>query len=781
MPNEPETATLLEWINSFPLGTSIQSSDDLYDGVILWEILQDIDPHEFLGVLPESSPEDHWVLRWQNLKHLHKLLLNYIRNRYDGEIPAGLSTDPDLKSIAETASTKETNRLLKLFLMAAIRSPGAESYIERMVQLSTATQEGLKGIIEEAQNPSQDRLDQINYEQDEYKARRDLAMDPELQFEERVGKLLVENDKLSNEKKQLEKDLEEYHRKDVRLREANELLQDKLNITEERLARLKSGKADIGPNFKGYEHRTQDIIAAQETKLTAAQDEIDSLRISLETLRVKNQKFQTLQDEYDEIKIERDQLARKANAAEKYRQKLQASQDYEKENQVLKNKVKDLQQHLKESDTLQRVSAAREAEVENYRRLVARVEQDRHEIQDLKKKLEFDNHALTERLLGAEEQRTRDEDTIGRLQERIRELEGLDSSPASPRPSTPKHHGSSLERDLEESGKREARLNAENEELKKKLEIIATVDKTVPDVPDDAESEARAERKWKEEFYQCLLQTDADLKEAHQRLHVDYTIMRTKIVELEGLLEATKLELSDANMKLSLVNKDKLEIVNEATEVNSVEQTALREKCAVLAVTVRTLTSQLEVRQLQINEISRERDNLRNTFKQSDTKLSTEGDASLEEMKQLLEEANVRVNDTTDDDMTNEFLERLAETTERSAEHLARRAEHMNQQNDIIESLQERIRHYEQFSADQEEIKASKEKETELMQIIHRQAREIALISSAWYDFQSRLQNGNIVLSRHRGAAGASAHHAETNRTWLGKQRALVVPKAGGR
>ncbi|EFE36701.1 hypothetical protein TMEN_3002 [Trichophyton mentagrophytes] len=105
----------------------------------------------------------------------------------------------------------------------------------------------------------------------------------------------------------------------------------------------------------------------------------------------------------------------------------------------------------------------------------------------------------------------------------------------------------------------------------------------------------------------------------------------------------------------------------------------------------------------------------------------------------------------------------------------------MNQQNDIIESLQERIRHYEQFSADQEEIKASKEKETELMQIIHRQAREIALISSAWYDFQSRLQNGNIVLSRHRGAAGASAHHAEANRTWLGKQRALVVPKAGGR
>lgn len=31
--------------------------------------------------------------------------------------------------------------------------------------------------------------------------------------------------------------------------------------------------------------------------------------------------------------------------------------------------------------------------------------------------------------------------------------------------------------------------------------------------------------------------------------------MRTKIVELEGLLEATKLELSDANMKRRLTRK----------------------------------------------------------------------------------------------------------------------------------------------------------------------------------------------------------------------------------
>lgn len=459
MPTDTESNTLLEWINnSFSLGTSIRSFSDLNDGCILWEILQDIDTQHFLGVLPENSPSDQWVSRWQNLKHIQKHLLAYLRTQYDGEVPAGLSTHLDLQAIAEKAAAKETNQLLKMFLMAAIRSPRAMAYITTMQQLSTSTQEGLKDIIQEAQNPSEDRLDQVNYEQDEYRARRDLAIDPELQFEERVGKLLAENDKLSNEKRELEKALEDLHNRISRLQENNDTLQDRLASTEDRLATLKSGKGDLGQNTKGFQNTSQDIIAAQEQKLSAAQDELDSLRMSMESLRVKNQRYQTLQDDYDEVKTERDQLARKANAAEKYRQKLQASQDFEKENQTLKDKVKHLQQQLKESDSAERISAGRDVEIEDYRQLVARIEQDRHEIQNVKKELEFNNHALHERLEAAEERNSRDEDTIGGLHERIRELEGLES-PSTPGTSTPKAE-ETLQRDLdlEQIGKREAQL-----------------------------------------------------------------------------------------------------------------------------------------------------------------------------------------------------------------------------------------------------------------------------------------------------------------------------------
>lgn len=451
---------LLEWINSFSLGKTIRSSDELTDGIILWEILQDIDPQHFLDELPERNPSDHWVTKWQNLKHLHKLLISFIRKQNDDAIPPGLDPSPDLQAIAESNSVRETNKLLKLLLIAAISSPNAETYVTTLQSLSTPTQEGLKDIIQEAQNTQADILAGDEEENDGLR-KKDLSLDPELQFEERVGKVLAENDKLVSEKKELEKSLEEMHNRIARLQENNDTLQSRLASTEDRLVTLKSGKGEMGFSAKALENRTrqqEELIANQEAKLSAAQDEIDSLRMSLESMRVKNQRFQKLQDDYDELKTERDQLSRKANAAEKYRQKLQASQDFEKENLALKNQVSDLQQQLKDADSNQKRSSERDVELEEYRRVLPRIEQDRHEIQNLKKQLEFNNHALTERLQSAEEQRERDEALISELRERLREYEGSLGSPThTPGSTSPRHQGT-LQKDFDEIGSRETQL-----------------------------------------------------------------------------------------------------------------------------------------------------------------------------------------------------------------------------------------------------------------------------------------------------------------------------------
>lgn len=467
------------------------------DGIILWEILQDVDPQHFLDELPERNPSDHWVTRWQNLKHLHKLLTSYIRSQNDDEIPPGLDPSPDLKAIAEANSLKETNKLLKLILIAAISSPNAGTYVTTLQGLNTSTQEVLKDIIQEAHN-TQHEDSAVEDEDNDGTGKRDLAVDPELRFEERVGKVLAENDKLASEKKEMEKALEDLHNRLARLQENNDTLQTRLASTEDRLVTLKSGKGDGAFSTKALESKSrqqEELIANQEAKIASAQDEIDSLKMSLESMRIKTQRFQKLQDDYDEMKTERDQLTRKANAAEKYRQKLQASQDFEKENQALKIQVADLQQQLKEADSNQRRASERDVELEEYRRVLPRIEQDRHEIQSLKKQLEFNNHALTERLQSAEEQRDRDEALISELRERIRELEGSSSPSLTPGNTTPTLRGT-LQKDLEDIGTRETQLfvlpisiitaldtntpsrKSENEELKKEVEKLKTTTAT---------------------------------------------------------------------------------------------------------------------------------------------------------------------------------------------------------------------------------------------------------------------------------------------------------------
>lgn len=446
------TKVLLEWINSFALGKTLRATDELTDGTIIWEILQDIDPQYFLDELPERNLTDHWVAKWQNLKHIHKALISYIRSQNEDEVHPGLDPSPDLEAIAEKNNVRETNKLLKLLLMAVISSPNAETYVEKLQNLDMPTQHGLKDIIEQAHNGQYEPADMGDEAKDGL-TKRDHPVDLELQFEERVGKVIAENDRLTHEKKETEKAMEDLHNRIARLQENNDTLQNRLASTEDRLTNLKSGKGDYGPNAKALETKARqqdDIIASQEEKISASQEELDSLRMSMESLRVKNQRLQKLQDDYDELKTEKDGLARKANAAEKYRQKLQASQDFEKENQTLRNQIRDLQQQLRDSDSQHRWNADHNRELEEYRRILPHIEQDRSEIQDLKKQLEFNNHALTERLNSAEEQRERDETMISELRERLREYE-ISSPSFTPRSSTPKSHGT-LQRDMEESG-----------------------------------------------------------------------------------------------------------------------------------------------------------------------------------------------------------------------------------------------------------------------------------------------------------------------------------------
>ncbi|KAF7719224.1 Uncharacterized protein PECH_004850 [Penicillium ucsense] len=732
------TKVLLEWINSFSLGKTLRSTDELTDGIILWEILQDVDPQYFLDEIPEREPADHWVAKWQNLKHIHKLLLNYIRHQNDETLPSGLDPSPDLEAVAEKASIKETNKLLKLLLIAAISSPNAGTYVQTLQSLTTSTQEGLKEIIEEAHNGQHEPLDGVD-DTPEEPAKADHPVDLELQFEERVGKVIAENDRLTHEKKELGKALEDLHNRLARLQENNDTLQTRLASTEDRLVTLKSGKGDLGFNAKALESKTRqqdDLIASQEAKLSAAQDEIDSLRMTVESLKVKNQRYQKLQDDYDELRTEKEQLARKANAAEKYRQKLQASQDFEKENQVLKNQIKDIQQQLKEADSQQRWSAEREVELEEYRKLLPRIEQECNEIQNLKKQLEFNNHALTERLQSADEQHERDDALISELRERLGELDGLPGS-QSPGSETPKLQGT-LSKDFEAIGVGESQLYPEgmfSENFNASVEL------------------ARANSTQSDEYW---------------KLYETYTTSLKKIAELQDTLDSTKKELADAQTQISLFSTEKSDLLGELEEHNSAELAKLRSEWENLTQNIHHLEAEVDASQTLVREVCSEREELRKMLEVKQNEVSAEDQEVMNEMQTLLGEFEIVNSEDggTQQKSSFDLLKQCAGVLEKNIERLAQRAEYIQQQNELIKSLRESMKNYE----DNLDDGISREREMELQRIIEDQARELDLVSSAWYHLQSRWQNNNMTVSRYRQGANMT-----DPRGWLAKQRNMIA------
>ena len=260
--------------------------------------------------------------------------------------------------------------------------------------------------------------------------------DAGLESEERLGKVIADNQRIAQEKRELQRQLDTLYDHHSKLQQRHDKTSDELTETKDRLTSILAGKTEYGA-FKSDSAQST-IISTLETRLAASEEEADTLRKNNEVLRIRVEKTQSLQDTYDELKISHDKLLRKANAAEKYKQKLEASQSLETENNGLKSKIADLQAQLKQSDITNVGHVDMRREIDEYRRLLPAIEQERHELNEMKKRLEFEYHALEARHQDALEQLRRQTSTIEELQGRLQDYE------EGVVPSTPKPNGDAV-------------------------------------------------------------------------------------------------------------------------------------------------------------------------------------------------------------------------------------------------------------------------------------------------------------------------------------------------
>ncbi|KAL8664902.1 MAG: hypothetical protein Q9168_007808, partial [Polycauliona sp. 1 TL-2023] len=409
---------LLEWVNSFPLGEDVKSLNELADGHLLWDILRDVDPTYFTSSLPEPrGSSTKWIPRYENLKFLHKTLASYIREECDQPLSAPRAGD-GLQAIAKDASLQDFLKLFQLVLQATITSPRHQDYILKMISLTDASQQILKELIEE---PEESGGSQSVAGVDP----SDSAGDFDLAREERYVRLLAEYDSLRQERQEDQ----------VHLREMNDRflrLQDSYNIAKQDLAeahdqsQLKAAARDGTENPYVKELASQlkqqgndfadleETLAKQNRKLEAAMKKISNLEASTKSL---TKKAQDAQDELTMVKKESDGHVKKGNMSEKLRQQLQTSK---REIETLRDRLEDYQKGDIDFENLRHENATLQTQIEEYQKLVPRIEEDNAESFRAREQLKHDLEALRQDVSNARKERKQDQATIAQLKQRVR-------------------------------------------------------------------------------------------------------------------------------------------------------------------------------------------------------------------------------------------------------------------------------------------------------------------------------------------------------------------------
>ncbi|KAI4153990.1 MAG: hypothetical protein L6R39_001467 [Caloplaca ligustica] len=412
---------LLEWINTFTLAEQVKSPDELIDGHILWDILRDVDPAYFASGLPESQNNTtKWVPRYENLKFLHKTLASYITEECDQTLLAPHAAE-GLQAIAQNASTPELVKLFQLVLQATILSPSPEMYILKMTSLSPASQKALKELIEEREiveepNAQQDGASEIP---------ATFAPDSELELEERLGRLMAENERLVQERVDMQSDKEILEDRLITLKRNNTVLQQGLREAEDRLQMTGSGPSGIDTRYvKDLElkiKQQENDLADQEDRTEKQARQMDALRKKIDNLEASlnssARKAQDARDELDAVTKERNALTKKANMVDKFKQQLQTSNDLKKENETLRSQ---LDEYRIEIRSVSQVRVGLETELEEFKKLMPRIEEDNAELFRRKRQLELDNESLHKRCSIANKRYKQDQATIAQLKQRVR-------------------------------------------------------------------------------------------------------------------------------------------------------------------------------------------------------------------------------------------------------------------------------------------------------------------------------------------------------------------------
>lgn len=144
----------------------------------------------------------------------------------------------------------------------------------------------------------------------------------------------------------------------------------------------------------------------------------DASQIS--NLRLSSTNTQQFKDEISILRVENEDLRRKANAAENYRKKLVELKDVDAEVRVLRA---DLEKARAETRSAKEARVALEVDLKNCQKTLAAAEQECFEMQLLKRRVDADHKQMLARWETMNEDRLKDTEIMAQYQAQILDLE----------------------------------------------------------------------------------------------------------------------------------------------------------------------------------------------------------------------------------------------------------------------------------------------------------------------------------------------------------------------
>ena len=279
------------------------------------------------------------------------------------------------------------------------------------------------------------------------------TLDQQLSFEAEMAKykvLLVQRERDVTEIRVEKEEISEAY---IRLQENYDSVKEQSARFEDQLKKMNSAQNGFDQlSLKDLDSKVaqqEDTIARYEAQITDQQSSESDLRRKLDKLSLQAEDFQKLQDDFQIQKVQLEQQTKKANAGEKYKQKIQASQAIERERDALRQQLEEARPRLRAYDDCRRNNVRLEKENHEIGSTLSRSERDNNELRETKQTVLIENSRLQRDTKSLRE-------ALAQSQDRIADLE--EKAGGSEIHSSPTVVDGGLESELAETSKYEAQL-----------------------------------------------------------------------------------------------------------------------------------------------------------------------------------------------------------------------------------------------------------------------------------------------------------------------------------